>query len=76
MRTRYVKVMKFTVSDLRNMEQAVNNMVAKITEYGGKVVTIINHTFRLSPMYLIYTIVYEADAPMKGAEEVNDKRKK
>lgn len=29
MRTRYVKVMKFTVSDLRNMEQAVNNMVAK-----------------------------------------------
>lgn len=31
MRTRYVKVMKFTVSDLRNMEQAVNNMVAKIT---------------------------------------------
>lgn len=51
-------------------------MVAKITEYGGKVVTIINHTFGLSPMYLIYTIVYEADAPMKGAEEVNDKRKK
>ena len=76
MRTRYVKVMKFTVSDLRNMEQAVNNMVAKITEYGRKVVTIINHTFGLSPMYLIYTIVYEADAPMKGAEEVNDKRKK
>ena len=60
--SRFVKVIDFTYTkSAEEIENAVNDEVDKIVKNGGKVVTIFSKTFGLSPMKLIYTIVYESE---------------
>lgn len=60
-KARYVKPVMFTVSTADNIERDLNQMIDKLTEAGGKIIAITPHTFGLSPMTLIYNIIYESD---------------
>lgn len=60
--TRYVKIVTFdSVNDIPKMEQTVNKVIEKIKQAGGKIISIVPHTFGFSPVYKLYDIIYQAD---------------
>lgn len=62
-KTRYIKTLTFdSINDVKNIEPTVNSMIDQLKEAGGKIVSIIPHKFGLSPMYLIYDIIYESES--------------
>ena len=66
--TRFLKAVRVTVSDVDNIENMVNKTIACICNCGGKVIAITSQTFGLSPMYLLYNIVYENDREITPKE--------
>lgn len=56
---RKVKVIKITVSEIGEAEKKVNDEIEKLDKEGKKTVSIVTDTFGVSPMYLIYTVIYE-----------------
>lgn len=64
-KARYIKTIIFSsVNDIKNIEKTVNETVDKLKENGGKVVSIIPHSWGISPMNLLYDIVYESYEPI------------
>lgn len=62
--TRKVSILRFTYSDFtekkgKKVEDEVNKRIDELLKEGKKVVTILSQTMGLSPIYMIYTIVYE-----------------
>lgn len=65
-KARYVKIVNFnSVNDIPNVEDSINQTVEHLRENGGKVVSVQINNFGISPMNLMYNIIYEADAPIK-----------
>lgn len=56
---RKIKVIKITVSEIGEAEKKVNDEIEKLAGEGKRVVSIVTDTFGVSPMYLIYTVIYE-----------------
>ncbi len=56
---RKVKVIKITVSEIGEAEKKVNDEIERLAGEGKKTVSIVTDTFGVSPMYLIYTVIYE-----------------
>lgn len=56
---RKVKIIKITVSEIGEAEKKVNDEIEKLDKEGKKTVSIVTDTFGVSPMYLIYTVIYE-----------------
>lgn len=64
-KARYIKTIIFSsVNDIKSIEKTVNETVDKLKENGGKVVSIIPHSWGISPMNLLYDIVYESYEPI------------
>lgn len=72
-KSRYIKVVSIdSVNDICKIESLVNKNVNRIRDKGGKVVNISTQMYGISPMNLIYTIVYERESEIP--EENNDER--
>ena len=56
---RKVKIIRITVSEIGEAEKKVNDEIEKLDKEGKKTVSIVTDTFGVSPMYLIYTVIYE-----------------
>lgn len=70
--TRKVAILRFTYNDFSKrqgafVEDAINTKIEDLLRNGKKVVSIQSQTMGLSPIYMIYTIVYEDVIP--DAEE-------
>lgn len=66
---RYIKIVNFdSVNDIPNMEAAVNAAIENIKRAGGKIVSIVPHTFGFSPVYKLYDIIYQADHAFTAEE--------
>lgn len=64
--TRYVKPVIFnSMNDIDKIEGRVNFAADAITKAGGKIVSYVPLSFGLSPMTLIYNIIYESDKPIE-----------
>ena len=62
MKTRYVKSVVFnSINDITSIDERVNKAVDELTAKGDKVVSIIANVYGLSPMCLIYSIIYEGE---------------
>lgn len=62
MKSRYIKTIIFTsLNDIRKIEKVINNVSHKINSLGGKVISIVPHSWGISPMNLIYDIIYESE---------------
>jgi hypothetical protein len=59
MKVRKVKTVSFTFGEVSNIEERVNRAVEELAAENKKVVSITTNSFGLSPMTLIYTIIYE-----------------
>lgn len=61
MRTRFIKIVTITINDIQHQEadKKVNKEIRKISSGGGKIVTI---TSVSSGHFILYTVIYEADA--------------
>ena len=71
--TRYVKIVIFdSVNAIPRMEETVNREIEKIKRLGGKIISIVPHTFGISPAYKLYDIIYQADHAFTD-EELNAK---
>jgi hypothetical protein len=68
---RKVKVLRFTVNLIDEIESVTNNTLEELYKKGYKVVTIQTETFGLSPMWYIVNIIYEI--PEKNLETPNKK---
>lgn len=44
-----------------SVEKTVNAKLEEIARKGGKVISITSHTYGISPMNLIYDIIYQAE---------------
>lgn len=44
-----------------SVEKTVNAKLEEIAKKGGKVISITSHTYGISPMNLIYDIIYQAE---------------
>lgn len=61
-KARYIKTVIFnSVNEISNVENSVNSTVDKIRKCGGKIVSIVPHNWGISPMNMIYDIIYEYD---------------
>ena len=68
-KTRYLKTVTFnSVNDVEKIEKTVNITADKLIQAGAKIVSIIPTQFGLSPMNLIYNIIYEHDHALTGME--------
>lgn len=67
-KSRYTKILWFTYDQRDRIEPTLNEASARLAACGAKVVTIQNVSFGLSPMCLIYTIVYERDGAVTDKE--------
>lgn len=71
--TRYVKIITFdSVNAIPIMEETVNRVIESIKRNGGKIISIVPHTFGFSPVYKLYDIIYQADHAFTD-EELNVK---
>lgn len=62
---RYIKTVIFnSTNDLPCIETRVNETIDNIKDNGGNIVSIIPYAFGLSPMNLIYNVIYERHAPL------------
>ena len=62
MKTRYIKTVVFnSINDVGTIDETVNKAVNEVTKNGNKVVSIIANVYGLSPMCLIYSIIYEGE---------------
>lgn len=65
-KTRYVKLVVInSLNDIDKIESRVNNVVEDIKQQGGKIVSLLPIGFGLSPMNLIYNIIYESEKPIR-----------
>lgn len=65
-RARYVKLVVInSLNDIDKIESRVNNVVEDIKQQGGKIVSLLPIGFGLSPMNLIYNIIYESEKPIR-----------
>jgi len=72
---RYIKTVIFSsINDLNSIEATVNKEVDRIRNCGGKVISIFSNNWGISPMNLIYTIVYEHEK-LLSEEDLNAPRK-
>ena len=68
-RCRYIKTIRTTYTDIKNnkVDAIINSTTEIITKNGGKIITITSGDTRgvgVSTVYFVYTIVYEAFAPI------------
>lgn len=76
-KTRYIKTVIFnSINDISNIESKVNETINYIKEQGGKVISIFSQNWGVSPMNLIYNIVYEHDCELKNpkGDKPNEKQ--
>lgn len=72
MKTRYLKTVIFSsVNEVNTVESRVNAAINQLNKDGGKVVSITSNVYGLSPMSLIYNIIYENEY----TEEITEKKK-
>lgn len=65
-KARYVKpVIINSLNDVDKIEKRVNGVVEDVRQKGGKIVSLLPISFGLSPMTLIYNIIYESENPIK-----------
>lgn len=61
-KARYVKlVICNSINDVDKVEKKVNATIDKLREAGGSIVSIVPHNYGISPMHMIYNIIYEND---------------
>lgn len=61
-KARYIKSIVFTsVNDIENIEEIVNGIINRIREAGGSIVSIVPHNYGISPMNMIYDVIYESE---------------
>jgi len=61
-KTRYIKAIVFSsVNDIPKIEETVNSVINELTRQGNKIVSISSNVYGLSPMSLIYNIIYEGE---------------
>lgn len=66
LKARYIKPVIFnSVNDIDNIEDVVNAEINKLRASGGSIVSIVPHNYGISPMHLIYDIIYESDHELK-----------
>lgn len=66
---KYFKTLRFTSSEIDTIDERLNAASRMIEESGGTVVSSLPPvTFGLTPIYLVYTLVYTA------GQEVSDKK--
>lgn len=66
LKARYIKPVIFnSVNDIDNIEGVVNSEIDKLRAAGGSIVSIVPHNYGISPMHLIYDIIYESDHELK-----------
>ena len=71
MRTRYIKTVIFSsVNDVGTIEEAVNKAINKLVSEGNKIVSVTTNVYGLSPMSLIYNIIYEGDYKGKSIQAI------
>lgn len=64
-KARYIKPVIFnSLNDIDKIEARVNKAVDALTQAGGKIVSFVPVGYGLSPMTLIYNIVYESEKPI------------
>lgn len=68
--TRYLKTITMTVDEVTENEggvvpeQKVNEAIDYICDNGGKIITILPHNIGVSPILVMYDIIYEAFKPI------------
>ena len=73
-RTRFIKTVIFnSLNDIDKIDTRVNGVIKKIVKKGGKIVSLIPIGWGISPMNLIYNIIYESEEPIDV--DRNDKSK-
>lgn len=61
-KARYIKAVIFnSVNDVDKVEKEVNTTIDKLRAAGGSIVSIVPHNYGISPMHMIYNIIYESD---------------
>lgn len=69
-KSRYIKPVIFnSVNDISKIENRVNKTVDEIKAAGGKIVSIVPYTYGISPMNLIYNIIYECEQALSLSAE-------
>ena len=72
MKTRFVKMVKTTQSEIASHESRVNEEIQKLHDPGAKIISITHTPFGISPMYLICHIVYENENIVNFSERSED----
>lgn len=68
-KSRYIKPVIFnSVNDVDKIEERVNGTVDDIKTAGGKIISINSQLFGISPMNLIYNIIYEREQALPPTE--------
>lgn len=68
-KSRYIKPVVFnSVNDVDKIEERVNGTVDIIKTAGGKIISINSQLFGISPMNLIYNIIYEREQALPPTE--------
>ena len=66
---RYIKTVVFnSLNDVKKIETVVNKNIEAIKIGEGQVISIVPHAFGLSPMNLIYNIIYERTSAFEDKE--------
>lgn len=66
---RYIKTVIFnSLNDVKKIETVVNKNIEAIKTGDGTVISIVPHAFGLSPMNLIYNIIYERSMAFEDKE--------
>lgn len=74
-KARYVKPVIFnSVNDVDKIEPRVNETVDIIKAAGGKIVSINSQLFGISPMNLIYNIIYEREQALPPTELTEEEK--
>ena len=74
MKSRYIKTIIFTsLNDIKKIERGINDVSHKINSLGGKVISIVPHSWGISPMNLIYDIIYESERAFIDEDFKEDK---
>lgn len=65
-KARYIKTVIFdSLNDVDKIESRVNGAIGNITKKGGKIVSLLPIEWGISPMNLIYNIIYESEKPIE-----------
>lgn len=61
-KARYIKTVVFnSLNDVDKIEATVNGTIDRIKALDGKIISIVPQSFGISPMHLIYNLIYESD---------------